>query len=120
MKYYEYLHSTNDKVEWSTKMLNILPKITLKTAVTFQTQKKKKKDFTYTQVYYTTLNFLNNAVKSGMDTDILMLNAMPSPNSLAVVHLYIVMKTPLWTLMKEKESSPHKKDTYANVCIIHN
>ena len=51
-------------------MLNILPKMTLDPAVSFQThkKKKKKKDFAYTQVYYTTQAFLSNAVKSGIDT----------------------------------------------------
>lgn len=46
MKYYQHPHFTNDKSEWSTEMLNILPKIThLDPAVCFQTQKKKKKRF---------------------------------------------------------------------------
>lgn len=45
-------------------MLNIWPKITLDPTVSFQTQKK---NFTYTQVYYTMQAVLSNTVKLGID-----------------------------------------------------
>lgn len=47
-----------------------------------------------------------------------MLTFIPSPSPIAMVHLYIVMKTPMQNLMKVKEYSAHKKDTYANVALL--